>query len=86
MNRVIVLNHALVVRGANLDGKQGSQETGGKWYRAQTTDMATFTPILVTYPTVEFTVIGYKNSNYINNFYSTDGASGSFIFKSGLSQ
>jgi len=84
MNRVLVLNHALITRGANLDGKQGLNESGGP-YRGQTYDMATFSPILVTYPTVEFTVIGYKNSNFINNFYSTDGASGSFTFKSGLS-
>ena len=69
-SKVLVLSKEVVQNGTQ-HGSIGTQvESGGGLYQQQH-DLETFGATIVTYPTVQFSVIGYESGNRITNFFST---------------
>ena len=70
--RVHVLSKEVVQNGVQ-SGSVGAESHGeyGRIFQRQYYSLDTFSPTLVTYPTVQFSVIGYESGNRVTNFFST---------------
>lgn len=82
-SRVMVTPSEAVVVGVQSTSTGDATNSGNyeydAYHRQEYPDWSTFNPVLVTYPTVEFTISGYTGYGRTTNFYSVDGGSGTSV-------
>jgi len=75
---VNVHHEAMIALGSSKDTiDPGAREGGSTGYNDQTILGSVISPWCVTYPSVNFTVVGYKSDSKIKNYYSTVSTSNS---------
>ena len=75
---VNVHHQAMIDLGSSMDTiDPAAREGGGAGTRSQTVLGSVISPWCVTYPSVNFTVVGYKSDSKIKNYYSTVSTSNS---------
>jgi len=70
---VRVMNKYIMDDGPTDHGTSKKNMGGNTTWRFTIRHGNTYMPVAVTYPTVSFEVVGYKGSNTMKNYYSTDG-------------
>ena len=69
-SKVLVLSKEVVQNGPQHESIGTQVEAGDGLYQ-QKHSLETFGATIVTYPTVQFSVIGYESGNRLTNFFST---------------